>query len=157
MTVVGFVTEHMMKVPSEFFLGARWSSISKKHIIFYLVLLYSVRLLVRRTAALAVTLTITFTARTEVNYFICNTWNNSSIFPVLLLKGLINHPNLLYYAIFYLRKFLQWCIYYDIFPWQFFFFWPIKIHGDLGHIWRKVKQQNACGLTKLYHSGLIQI
>jgi len=30
LTVVGFVTERMMKASSEFFLGARWSAISKK-------------------------------------------------------------------------------------------------------------------------------
>jgi len=27
----------------------------------------------------------------------------------------------------------------------------MKIHGDLGHIWRKVMQQYACDLTKLCH------
>ena len=82
--MVAFVAEQMMKATGEFFLAASWTAISEKHV-FYLVLLYSVRLLIRRTAALAVTLTITFTARIEADYyFICNIWKLQHF-----LKGLL--------------------------------------------------------------------
>jgi hypothetical protein len=78
--VVAFLAEQMPDATGGFFLAARWTAISAKHI-FCLVLLYTVRLLIRRTATLAVTLTITFTARIEADYyFICNIWNNCSIF-----------------------------------------------------------------------------